>query len=143
MSGSGVFWSVLVRAPMVRIASPFLLGMAVGRYGTFPQAILAWSIPLFALLFGVLAIRRTAYAHRWLAGTAMTLLLFQMGAWRMEVIVSVRWSAVRLPFTSSAFDSNTPLASRQSLHVVPAGGCTPPLISPTTHTLNDDDPGSE
>ncbi|MCB0792489.1 MAG: ComEC/Rec2 family competence protein [Flavobacteriales bacterium] len=60
--------------------------MAVGRYGTFPQAILAWSIPLFALLFGVLAIRRTAYAHRWLAGTAMTLLLFQMGAWRMEVM---------------------------------------------------------
>lgn len=84
------FFSVMARAPMVRLALPFALGIAVERSGWFPlwsalTLLVVTSIPVVAIL-----LRRTVFERRWVRGVAVS-------SWFL--VFGICWGALRDPLS--------------------------------------------
>ena len=80
MHGSGNFTSAIIRAPLLRAAIPFILGLVIGLWLPISYAA-SWVVVL--LVFGVwifLSFRKQEYGGRWASGVALFTLLLAFGA---------------------------------------------------------------
>ncbi|MBP6313188.1 MAG: ComEC/Rec2 family competence protein, partial [Flavobacteriales bacterium] len=74
-----LFWSALVRAPMVRLASPLILGMSLA-YVTHPPFLPVLFLCIVSSLVVVFAMRTSArYAQRWRRGALFACWSFVFG----------------------------------------------------------------
>ncbi|HQV52490.1 MAG: ComEC/Rec2 family competence protein [Flavobacteriales bacterium] len=79
MHSSGLFWSALVRAPMVRLATPFIMGISVA-YVTHPGLIPVLVLCIVTSLALVFALRSKArYEQRWRRGVLFACWTFVFG----------------------------------------------------------------
>ncbi|MBX2981554.1 MAG: ComEC/Rec2 family competence protein [Flavobacteriales bacterium] len=79
MHGSGNLTSAFVRAPLLRAAVPFILGLVAGRFFMIPWVV-GWVVVLSS--FGLclfLSLRKQEYGLRWIPGIALFILIFSFG----------------------------------------------------------------
>lgn len=80
MHGSSNLTSAFLRAPLLRAAIPFILGLLLARAFVVPLFITWGIVLLLAGTWAFLAFRKQEYRKRWQQGVALYLLLFTFGA---------------------------------------------------------------
>ena len=79
MHGSGNLTSAFIRAPLLRLSVPFILGLIAGRLLMVPTVV-GWGIVLSS--FGIwlyLAFRKQVYGQRWLSGVLLFAMVLSFG----------------------------------------------------------------
>lgn len=73
-------WRMLVRNPMVRVASPIVFGMAIGTTLRLPLGALAIALACSTLAMVLVFVRRTVHRRRWQRGVLFALWALTFGA---------------------------------------------------------------
>lgn len=80
MQGSGNLTSAFIRAPLLRAAVPFILGLVAGRMFMVPWTV-GWIVVLCSFgLWLFLSFRKQIFGFRWLPGIGMFVLLLSFGS---------------------------------------------------------------
>lgn len=85
-------WRAIVRAPMLRLATPFMLGVALGGWFAPPMLPLGILLLLLSIAVGVLLLRRIYREHQWKQGLVLMLWFLCFG---------MLWQVLRDPHTSA------------------------------------------
>ncbi len=92
MHGSGNLTSAFIRAPLLRLSVPFILGLIAGRLIMVPMVV-GWGIVLSSFgLWLYLAFRKQVYGQRWLSGMVLFAMVLSFG-YLWQVIRSERGRA--------------------------------------------------
>jgi len=79
MQGTSNLTSTFIRAPLLRVSVPFILGLVSGRFLPVPMT-LGWALVLCSFFLWIyLAWRTQVYGRRWQAGAVLFILLFAFG----------------------------------------------------------------
>lgn len=119
-SGADDFFSAMARAPMLRLALPFITGITIAMYGAFPLWSLAGALVAVTLATAVIFLRRSVFGRRWVRGVASV-------AWFL--VFGMYWQVVRDPLTKPthvAVDGIAPV--ERIVHITAINGVSEKVV---------------
>lgn len=119
-SGANAFFSAMARAPLLRLALPFVVGIVAAMCWPLPLWPLAVVLVVLTVATAVIFLRRAVFGRRWVRGVASA-------AWFM--VFGMCWQLIRDPLTKPthvAVDGTAPV--ERIIHITAINGVSEKVV---------------